>query len=201
MFVCEKFSAIAPCKAKLGQKAFDLFSTTVSRHYSSLLVLMLIFVIFGISGWNGKSEENSWKSEVGTSNDDQWREIIYFHKLQSISSSIKKIWIKNLVGLRKTKDFRRFGEKCRKLWVFIKKNGFLNFFQIARSLSCDEIFHWFWTHWNHTNVNFLKIYVSAHFGTFSVIFRRIFAEHSAYILKVWWSRRISPKNSRHYKII
>ena len=62
--------------------------------------------------------ENDEKWAVVSSNEQQWREIIYFHKLQCISGPIKKIWIKNLVGLRKTKDFRRFGEKMSQIVSF-----------------------------------------------------------------------------------
>ncbi len=50
----------------------------------------------------------------------------------------------------------------------------------------------------HTNLNFQKTYVSAHFVTFSAHFRRFFAEIFSYKVKPVIHRLFSPKNSRYY---
>ena len=83
----------------------------ITRPFSSFSLHFLDFRVLTI-------QEMTRKWRVRTSNDDQWREIIYFRKLQSISSPIKKVWIKNLVGLRKTwvfGIFRFFGDFWRKI--------------------------------------------------------------------------------------
>ena len=83
----------------------------IARHYSSLLVLTAHFPEFS-SIFPHHQECRKWRKwRVRTSNDEQWRDIIDIHKVRCISGPIKKIWIKNLVWVRKTNDFWRFGEK------------------------------------------------------------------------------------------
>ena len=99
----------------LDQKNFvvceNIWFLVIDRHCSSLLRIFSNFPRFFRLPRNAENDENEHK-------DEQWREIIYIHNIQSISSPIKKVWIKNLVGLRKTKFFcifRFFGDFWRKI--------------------------------------------------------------------------------------
>ena len=71
----------------------------ISLHYSSLLAFFSHCHF--LDCYDQKIPEMIRKWRVRTSNDEDWREIKFIRKQKRISSPIKNVWIKNVVGLRK----------------------------------------------------------------------------------------------------
>ena len=86
-------------------------------HFSSLMLIAARYSSFSVGTtpyfdhygtW--KWCENDWKWRVTSSNEHQWREILYFHKLQSISGPIKRSGSKILSDFEKKQAiFEVFG--------------------------------------------------------------------------------------------
>ena len=110
----------------------NIWFLVIARHCCSLL---LIFRHFRPFRGSGKIEENSGKWTVVSTNDEQWRAIKYLHKVLCICEPLKKIWIENLVLLKKTSEIgvfaSVFGEKLAKFHQ--KKCKICSFSQLQQS--------------------------------------------------------------------